>query len=95
MYHYHHQKHQMQAAASGTSRPAKEPRLTSTSEPDSDEEEVEYIVYECPGLAPTGDMEVKNPMFHDESEPASPMRTPVKISPNGKAAGSDLPSGRD
>ena len=93
MYHYHHQKHQIQAAAaSGTSRAAKEPRLASTSDPDSDEDEVEYIVYECPGLAPTGEMEVKNPLFQDDSTPASPMRTPVKSSPNGKAAGADLSS---
>lgn len=93
MYHYHHQKHQMQAAAaSGTSRTAKEVRLTSTSDPDSDEDEVEYIVYECPGLAPTGEMEVKNPLFQDDSTPASPMRTPVKTSPNGKAAGADVSS---
>jgi len=28
-----------------------------------DNEEPDYSVYECPGLAPTGDIEVANPMF--------------------------------
>ena len=82
-YHYEHQKHQIQAAAN---RVPKEPRLTSTSDQDSEEDndEVDYIVYECPGLAPTGEMEVKNPLFQDDSTPASPMKTPA--SPNGKAS---------
>ncbi|CAB1332654.1 unnamed protein product [Coregonus sp. 'balchen'] len=35
----------------------------------SDEEEVDgdFTVYECPGLAPTGEMEVKNPLFNDST----------------------------
>ncbi|KAG8010627.1 Neural proliferation differentiation and control protein 1, partial [Nibea albiflora] len=35
----------------------------------SDEEEVggDFTVYECPGLAPTGEMEVKNPLFDDSN----------------------------
>ncbi|KAF8771211.1 Neural proliferation differentiation like protein [Argiope bruennichi] len=47
---------------------------TSASDVDSEEEneEGDYTVYECPGLAPTGEMEVKNPLFHDDSTPVSP-----------------------
>lgn len=30
---------------------------------DADEEENNFSVYECPGLAPTGDIEVHNPNF--------------------------------
>uniref|UniRef100_A0A914UNF5 Neural proliferation differentiation and control protein 1 n=1 Tax=Plectus sambesii TaxID=2011161 RepID=A0A914UNF5_9BILA len=28
-----------------------------------DADDGDYSVYECPGLAPTGDIEVQNPMF--------------------------------
>jgi hypothetical protein len=95
MYHYQHQKQQMiqsansraaAAAAAASSTGGKAPRLTSTSDGDSDEEhdEMDYIVYECAGLAPTGEMEVKNPLFHDDSTPASPMKTPTTVKSNGK-----------
>ena len=40
-------------------------------ESDEENEEGEYTVYECPGLAPTGEMEVKNPLFHDDITPVS------------------------
>lgn len=43
----------------------------SDVESDDDNEEGDYTVYECPGLAPTGEMEVKNPLFLDET-PATP-----------------------
>lgn len=70
MYHYQHQKQQMIALekSSGAERHG------STSDVDSEEEgeENEYTVYECPGLAPTGEMEVKNPLFHDDPTPATP-----------------------
>ncbi|CAI9716945.1 proliferation differentiation and control 1-like [Octopus vulgaris] len=39
----------------------------SDDESEDDNEEGDYTVYECPGLAPTGEMEVKNPLFSDES----------------------------
>lgn len=49
-------------------------RNASASDVDSDDEneEGEYTVYECPGLAPTCEMEVKNPLFHDDVTPSSP-----------------------
>jgi len=69
MYHYQHQKQQMIAMEKATGE-----RNASTSDVDSDDEneEGDYTVYECPGLAPTGEMEVKNPLFQDEPTPASP-----------------------
>ena len=85
IYHYHHQKQQMIQSANSRAAAAaasKQPRLTSTtSDNDSDDDhddEIDYIVYECPGLAPTGEMEVKNPLFQDDSTPASPMKTPMR-----------------
>lgn len=69
MYHYQHQKQQMIAIEKAGSD-----RHVSTSDLDSEEEneEGDYTVYECPGLASTGEMEVKNPLFQDEATPASP-----------------------
>ncbi|KAK8387699.1 hypothetical protein O3P69_018300 [Scylla paramamosain] len=70
MYHYQHQKQQMIALEKSSGGE----RHGSTSDVDSEEdgEENEYTVYECPGLAPTGEMEVKNPLFHDDPTPATP-----------------------
>lgn len=49
-------------------------RNQSASDVDSEEEneEGDYTVYECPGLAPTGEMEVKNPLFSEQPTPTSP-----------------------
>ncbi|CAG5008275.1 unnamed protein product [Parnassius apollo] len=65
MFHYQHQKQEMLSMEKvGT-----DPRNGSVSNPDSEEENAEgdYTVYECPGFATTGNMEVKNPMFVEES----------------------------
>lgn len=70
MYHYQHQKQQMIAMekANGDMK-------HDASDDDSEEDNVEgdYTVYECPGLAPTGEMEVINPLFRggEESTAAS------------------------
>ncbi|XP_076353884.1 uncharacterized protein LOC143248881 isoform X1 [Tachypleus tridentatus] len=63
MYHYQHQKQQMIAVEKSTSN-----RHTSVSDIESEEEneEGDYTVYECPGLASTGEMEVQNPLFSEE-----------------------------
>ncbi|XP_013782296.1 uncharacterized protein LOC106466550 [Limulus polyphemus] len=63
MYHYQHQKQQMIAVEKSTSN-----RRTSVSDIESEEEneEGDYTVYECPGLASTGEMEVQNPLFSEE-----------------------------
>ncbi|CAN8020024.1 unnamed protein product [Ixodes persulcatus] len=44
-------------------------RHTSASDVDTEEEENEegdYTVYECPGMASGGELEVKNPLFQDD-----------------------------
>jgi len=68
MYHYQHQKQQMIALEKANGE-----MKNDGSEDDSDEEneEGDYTVYECPGLAPTGEMEVKNPLFSEET-PVTP-----------------------
>ncbi|XP_062333949.1 neural proliferation differentiation and control protein 1a [Osmerus eperlanus] len=64
MYHYQHQKQQMISMAK-----QKQEQKVPDSGANSDEEEVggDFTVYECPGLAPTGEMEVKNPLFDDST----------------------------
>uniref|UniRef100_A0A3Q2USB6 Neural proliferation, differentiation and control, 1a n=1 Tax=Haplochromis burtoni TaxID=8153 RepID=A0A3Q2USB6_HAPBU len=66
MFHYQHQKQQM--LSMGNHKPEQK---VSETEGTSDEEEVggDFTVYECPGLAPTGEMEVKNPLFDDSAVP--------------------------
>ncbi|GJQ78986.1 hypothetical protein Trydic_g148 [Trypoxylus dichotomus] len=67
MYHYQHQKQQIIAM----DRAVDTERHGSVSEVDSDEEnEGDYTVYEYAGLAPIGEMEVKNPLFQDDPTPA-------------------------
>ncbi|XP_071947901.1 uncharacterized protein [Antedon mediterranea] len=63
MYHYQHQKQQMIALEN---RERGETQ-NDASDYDSDDNE-EPTVYECPGLAPTGQMEVKNPLFQGMEE---------------------------
>lgn len=66
MFLYQHQKQQM--LSMGKQKP--EPKAVDT-DVTSDEEDVggDFTVYECPGLAPTGEMEVKNPLFDDSTLP--------------------------
>ncbi|XP_053624379.1 protein cab-1 isoform X2 [Plodia interpunctella] len=75
MYHYQHQKQQIIAME----RNGMEQRNGSVSDPESEEEneEGDYTVYECPGFATTGDMEVKNPLFSDDPTPATPGKCEV------------------
>lgn len=64
MFHYQHQKQQMLSL--GSHKPEQK---VLDGEATSEEEEVggDFTVYECPGLAPTGEMEVKNPLFDDSA----------------------------
>lgn len=66
MYHYQHQKQQMISSEINSAG-----RHTSASDLDSEEENEDgnYTVYECPGLASAHDMEIKNPLFHDDRSP--------------------------
>ncbi|XP_012539447.1 uncharacterized protein LOC105838437 isoform X2 [Monomorium pharaonis] len=73
MYHFQHQKQQIIAMENRTSA-TRDPGSLSEAESDEENEEGDYTVYECPGLASTGEMEVKNPMFHDDPTPATPAK---------------------
>ncbi|XP_069799896.1 neural proliferation differentiation and control protein 1 isoform X2 [Dendropsophus ebraccatus] len=64
MYHYQHQKQQMISMEKNKDE-LKHPDSAVTS--DEENEDGDFTVYECPGLAPTGEMEVKNPLFDDSS----------------------------
>lgn len=62
MYHYQHQKQQM------LSLEKEGPKVPdSGASTDEENEDGDFTVYECPGLAPTGEMEVKNPLFDDST----------------------------
>lgn len=66
MYHYQHQKQHILSMG----KHKEEQKSIPESECTSDEEEMggDFTVYECPGLAPTGEMEVKNPLFDDSTQ---------------------------
>ncbi|XP_007230893.3 neural proliferation differentiation and control protein 1a [Astyanax mexicanus] len=63
MYHYQHQKQQMLSM----DKHKAEPKVSESGATSDEETEGDFTVYECPGLAPTGEMEVKNPLFDDSS----------------------------
>ncbi|XP_055597211.1 protein cab-1 [Uranotaenia lowii] len=67
MYHYQHQKQQIIAMENHNNHVDKN-GTHSDAESEDDNEEGDYTVYECPGLAPTGEMEVKNPLFLDDPQ---------------------------
>lgn len=64
MYHYQHQKQQIIAMENHNN--IDKNGIHSDAESEDDNEEGDYTVYECPGLAPTGEMEVKNPLFLED-----------------------------
>jgi hypothetical protein len=65
MYHYQHQKQQMLAMEQ-----ANEDEAKNGSGGNSDEEiNDEHVVYECPGLAPSGELEVSNPYYTESPMP--------------------------
>jgi len=72
MYHYQHQKNQMIGLANGSSGGGGNASGGEESEPEGEEGEGDYTVYECPGLASTDEMEVKNPLFNDDPTPKNP-----------------------
>ncbi|XP_061459932.1 neural proliferation differentiation and control protein 1 [Rhineura floridana] len=63
MYHYQHQKQQMLSME----KHKEEAKVPESASSDEENEDGDFTVYECPGLAPTGEMEVKNPLFDDSS----------------------------
>lgn len=82
MYHYQHQKQQMIASerlASDTQQAA-----GSDVESEEDNEEGDYTVFECPGLATNGEMEVRNPLFVDQTPASTPADGGSSAAPQGK-----------
>ena len=74
MYHYQHQKQQMIQASERLGPDQGGAGNGGGSEGESDEEceEGDYTVFECPGLATAGEMEVRNPLFNDQTPVATP-----------------------
>lgn len=73
MYHYQHQKQQMLSME----KHKEENHAPESASSDEENEDGDFTVYECPGLAPTGEMEVRNPLFDDSSlHPPAPQATP-------------------
>nr|XP_012639966.2 neural proliferation differentiation and control protein 1 isoform X2 [Microcebus murinus] len=78
MYHYQHQRQQMLCLERH-----KEPKELDSASSDEENEDGDFTVYECPGLAPrcppstrppsqTGEMEVRNPLFDHASLSVAP-----------------------
>jgi len=73
MYHYQHQKNQMIGHGRGNGNTGNGTVSGGEeSEGEGEEGEGDYTVYECPGLASTDEMEVKNPLFNDDPTPKNP-----------------------
>uniref|UniRef100_A0A8C2YKX2 Neural proliferation, differentiation and control 1 n=1 Tax=Chinchilla lanigera TaxID=34839 RepID=A0A8C2YKX2_CHILA len=53
-----------------SSRHKEPPKELESISSDEENEDGDFTVYECPGLAPTGEMEVRNPLFDHASLPA-------------------------
>uniref|UniRef100_M3YH76 Neural proliferation, differentiation and control 1 n=1 Tax=Mustela putorius furo TaxID=9669 RepID=M3YH76_MUSPF len=76
MYHYQHQRQQMRCLERHKEPPQELESLSS----DEENEDGDFTVYECPGLAPTGEMEVRNPLF-DHSSLSAPLPQPPATPP--------------
>ncbi|PAA94309.1 hypothetical protein BOX15_Mlig008605g1 [Macrostomum lignano] len=65
MYHYQHQKQQMLAMERSNSDLQRD---MSDDDSDLENDEADFTVYECPGLATTKEMEVRNPLFKEDED---------------------------
>ncbi|CAH8677574.1 neural proliferation, differentiation and control, 1 [Schistosoma haematobium] len=63
MYHYQHQKQQMLALEKVNDHT----RISDEDDSEDDVDEGDFTVYECPGLANTGEIEVENPFFDNNN----------------------------
>ncbi|XP_072288482.1 neural proliferation differentiation and control protein 1-like [Eucyclogobius newberryi] len=64
MFHYKHQRQQLLLIHKLRESPKVPDSGAST---DEENDEGDFTFYECPGLAPSGEMEVKNPLFNDST----------------------------
>lgn len=76
MFHYQHQKQQMIAMEKANN----DTKQDQSDNSEGEAEEGDYTVYECPGLAPTGEMEVKNPLFKEDFSNGNLMASSNSIS---------------
>nr|AAK50617.1 neural proliferation differentiation control-1 protein [Mus musculus] len=76
MYHYQHQRQRMLCLE----RHKEPPKELESASSDEENEDGDFTVYECPGLAPTGEMEVRNPLF-DHSTLSAPVPGPHSLPP--------------
>ncbi|KAG8518640.1 Neural proliferation differentiation and control protein 1 [Galemys pyrenaicus] len=77
MFHYQHQRQQMLCLE----RHKELPRALDSASSEEEDEDGGFTVYECPGLAPTGEMEVRNPLFDQASLAAPPPGHPPPLPP--------------
>ncbi|CAH8641373.1 unnamed protein product [Heterobilharzia americana] len=63
MYHYQHQKQQMLALEKVNDHT----RISDEDDSEDDIDEGDFTVYECPGPANTGEIEVENPLFDNDA----------------------------
>ncbi|XP_029441088.1 neural proliferation differentiation and control protein 1-like isoform X3 [Rhinatrema bivittatum] len=65
VHHYQNEKKRIQAMeeAGEAAAGGQKPQQQLSTESEAENENGEYTVYECPGLAPTGEMEIHNPLF--------------------------------
>jgi hypothetical protein len=84
MYHFQHQKQQMIASERlGSSDVNQHVGGSSDVESDDENEDGDYTVFECPGLATNGEMEVRNPMFKDPTPTAASDEAAASASASG------------
>lgn len=66
MYHYQQQKQKKMSLEKQSANGETNDGFSDLEGEFGEMEDGDYTVYECPGFAPTGEMEVKNPLFADE-----------------------------
>jgi hypothetical protein len=73
MFHYQHQKQQMLELEKAKEVAAAKSDSGGSSEDENADDQ--YTVYECPGLADTTDLEVRNPLYSESPMPPYPPTT--------------------
>lgn len=89
MYHYQHQKQQM-IASERINQEQASGRVDARSDVESedDNDDADYTVFECRGLATNGEMEVRNPLFSDQQTSGTAVTDSSGSAPGPAPAGS-------